>query len=175
MDIIKKAHNFAHIAHAEIGQTRKYTNEPYIVHPEKVAYIIKMIGGSEDMICAAYLHDVLEDVSIKHDAFGEDEIEYEFGKNVLELVKWVTDVSKKEDGNREKRKFKDIDHLSKAPAKAQTIKLADIIDNSINIVEYDLNFSKIYLKEKRLLLSVLHRGNKNLWNIANDILLKYGY
>lgn len=127
------------------------------------------------MICAAYLHDVLEDVAPKNDAFGNDEIEREFGKEVLELVKWVTDISSMKDGNREKRKKIDRMHIGSAPSEAQTIKLSDLIDNSLTITKYDPDFSKIYLKEKRLLLEVLTKGNKNLWNIANDILIKHGY
>lgn len=170
----RDAELFADCAHTEIGQKRKYTNEPYIVHPRNVAYLVKCIGGSDEMISAAFLHDVLEDVAPKNPFFGEEKILQRFGENILELVKWLTDVSK-EQGNREARKKIDRDHIAMAPSEAQTIKLADLIDNSLTICEYDPNFAKVYLKEKRLLLEVLIKGNKELWNVANNILVKNGY
>ncbi len=166
---------FADMAHGLFNQKRKYTNEPYIVHPRNVAYLVQMVGGTDEMIDAAYLHDVLEDVAPKSILFGEEEIERRFGIEVLSLVKWVTDISCIKDGNREKRKKIDRMHIGIGPKEAQTIKLADLIDNSLTIVKYDPDFSKIYLKEKRLLLSVLNKGDKNLLDIANNILLKNGY
>jgi len=41
-------------------QKRKYTNEPYFTHPFAVAKIIKSLGYSEDAVCAALLHDTVE-------------------------------------------------------------------------------------------------------------------
>lgn len=171
----KEAEYFAELAHSEIGQKRKYTNEPYIVHPRNVAYLVKMVGGSSEMVCAAYLHDVLEDVAPKCSLFNAKQILKRFGKEVLTLVEWLTDKSKPEDGNRETRKKIDRDHILSAPADAQTIKLADLIDNSMTIVQHDPDFSKVYLREKRLLLGYLLKGNIRLWQIANDILIRNGY
>lgn len=171
----QKAKYFANVAHSSINQRRKYTNDPYIIHPINVAYLVEIIGGSDEMICASFLHDILEDVYPKCNEFDEHLIKKEFGEEVLMLVKWLTDISIKEDGNREIRKKIDREHISNAPISAKTIKLSDLIDNSITIVEHDNNFAKIYLKEKRLLLGVLLDGNATLWNIANNILIKEGY
>jgi len=173
--MVRESEKFADMAHGLFNQKRKYTNDPYIVHPRNVAYLVKIVGGTDEMIDASYLHDVLEDVAPKSIVFGEEEIERRFGIKVLRLVKWVTDISCIKDGNREKRKKIDRMHIGMGPAEAQTIKLADIIDNSLTITEYDPDFSRVYLKEKRLLLGVLTKGNKDLWNIANNILLKHGY
>ncbi len=164
---------FADMAHSTIGQKRKYTEDPYIVHPRNVAYLVKLVGGTEDMIEAAFLHDVLEDVAPKEPRFGEDAILKRFGKDVLELVRWVTDIPRT--GNREERKKLDREHIKDAPPAAKTIKLADLIDNSLTIVEHDIEFAKIYLKEKRLLLDYLLDGNPFLWAIADNILIKHGY
>jgi (p)ppGpp synthase/HD superfamily hydrolase len=171
----KEAELFAFKAHASIDQKRKYTNDPYIIHPINVAYLVRIVGGSEDMICAAYLHDILEDVYPLNKYFNEEIIKEKFGENVLNLVKWLTDKSRKEDGNREIRKKIDRENISKAPMQAKTIKLADLIDNSITITKYDPNFSKIYLKEKRLILPFLIEGDNNLYKIANNILIRNGY
>lgn len=171
----REAELFSDCAHTEIGQKRKYTNDPYIYHPKNVAYLVKVAGGNDDMISAAFLHDVLEDVAPVLSKFNEEAIEQRFGWKILNLVGWVTDVSKPEDGNREIRKTIDRDHIAQSPAEAQTIKLADLIDNSLTITEYDPGFAMVYLNEKRLLLEVLTKGDKNLWNIANNILIKHGY
>ena len=51
----------ASTAHAAVGQFRKYSDEPYIVHPRDVAEIVKSYGGNTIQIQAALLHDVVED------------------------------------------------------------------------------------------------------------------
>jgi (p)ppGpp synthase/HD superfamily hydrolase len=60
----EKARLFAKAAHAAVGQMRKYTDEPYIVHPVEVAGIVRYWGGTDTMCVAALLHDVLEDTKI---------------------------------------------------------------------------------------------------------------
>ncbi|MGN6617321.1 MAG: HD domain-containing protein [Ilyomonas sp.] len=57
--VIEKVQDFAGKAHA--GQKRKYTPEPYIVHPVRVMQICKEYTSSILVLCAALLHDVLED------------------------------------------------------------------------------------------------------------------
>lgn len=172
----REAELFADIAHSHLGQRRKYTNDPYIVHPRNVAYLVKLIGGTDEMISAAYLHDVIEDVSDREpQLFGSPIILNKFGKKIFDLIEWLTDRSKPEDGNREQRKNLDREWIAKAPYEAQTIKLADLIDNSLTICQHDPDFAKVYLKEKRQLLEVLDKGNKFLYQIANDILIRNGY
>lgn len=164
MDIVEKARVFATAAHAAVGQLRKYTNEPYIVHPFEVAMTVKQVGGTPEMIAAAYLHDTVEDTHVTHET-----IEREFGPEVAEMVFFLTDVSKPEMGNRARRKAIDREHIAKADAKVQTIKLADIIANCTSIIKYDPEFAKVYLEEKRLLLEVLTKGDKILLDRARKI------
>ena len=52
MDIKVKALTFATAAHAAVGQLRKYTNEPYIVHPVEVAGIVSKVPGATDEMIA---------------------------------------------------------------------------------------------------------------------------
>ena len=54
----------ASTAHAAVGQFRKYSDEPYIVHPRDVAEIVKSYGGNTIQIQAALLHDVVEDTAL---------------------------------------------------------------------------------------------------------------
>ena len=56
---------------------------------------------------------------------------------------------------------------------AKTIKLADLIDNSKSILEYDPKFAKVYMAEKKLLLEVLEDGDKSLWLLAHKIVHDY--
>ena len=166
MDIVEKARIFATAAHAAINQRRKYTDEPYIVHPKQVAAMVETAGGTQDMIAAAWLHDVLEDTEVTPEVMRE-----EFGDSVTDLVLWVTDVSKKEDGNRATRKAIDRQHIAAAPGEAHTIKLCDIISNCSSIMMHDQDFAKVYFEEKRLLLEVLKKGDQGLYNYAERIVL----
>lgn len=158
MDIVRKAQVYAMAAHAAVGQKRKYTFEPYIVHPAEVAKIVAGVpGATPDMVAAAWLHDVVEDTGCTF-----TDIHMGFGIDIATLVQWLTDVSKPEDGNRAARKAIDRAHSAQAPAEAQTIKLADLISNSRSIVQHDPEFAKIYLEEKRLLLEVMNKGDAGL-------------
>lgn len=154
MDMVERARVFATAAHAAVGQVRKYTFEPYIVHPAEVASIVAGAGGSETMVAAAWLHDTVEDTGVTIEV-----IRAEFGTEVAELVGWLTDVSRPEHGNRAHRKALDRAHSAMAPAEAQTVKLADLIANTRSIIAHDEAFAKTYLEEKRLLLEVMTKGD----------------
>lgn len=158
MTQVQKARAFAIAAHGAVGQVRKYTGEPYHVHPAEVAHIVAEAGGTKAQIQAAWLHDVVEDTDVTIEL-----IEVEFGKEVAELVSWLTDVSKPTDGNRAVRKAIDREHTAQASVEAKMIKLADLISNTKSIVEHDEKFAKVYLEEKRLLLTeALHDGHPEL-------------
>jgi (p)ppGpp synthase/HD superfamily hydrolase len=158
MDLVSKAQVFAIAAHSAVKQVRKYTGEPYFVHPAEVAKIVAGVPGSTPaMVAAAWLHDTVEDTGITmHD------IHVHFGDEVASLVGWLTDVSKPEDGNRAQRKAIDREHTAAAPAEAQTVKLADLISNSKSIMRHDPAFAKTYLEEKRLMLAVMTKGDPGL-------------
>jgi (p)ppGpp synthase/HD superfamily hydrolase len=158
MNVVHKAQVFAIAAHSAVQQKRKYTGEPYIVHPAEVARIVASVPGStSDMVAAAWLHDVVEDTGCTY-----TDIHMNFGIDIATLVQWLTDVSKPEDGNRAVRKAIDRAHTADAPAEAQTIKLADLISNSKSIMEHDPAFAKTYLEEKRLMLAVMTKGDRGL-------------
>jgi len=158
MDVVRKAQVYAMAAHAAVGQRRKYTGEPYIVHPAEVAKIVAGVpGATPDMVAAAWLHDVVEDTGCTY-----NDIHMGFGTDIATLVGWLTDVSKPEDGPRWFRKKMDREHTAAAPAEAQTIKLADLISNTKSIMAHDKKFAKVYLEEKRLLLDVMTRGDAGL-------------
>jgi (p)ppGpp synthase/HD superfamily hydrolase len=159
-NIEEKAMVFATRAHR--GQLRKYTNDPYIVHPLTVAEIVRAVPNhTEEMIAAAWLHDVKEDCGVQL-----PEIAVEFGWPVATMVDELSDVSTHFDGNRKARKAIDLRHTAKASPQSKTIKLADLIDNTSSIVQFDPKFAKVYLPEKLALLEVLKDGDSELWKRA---------
>ena len=143
---------YATAAHAAVGQMRKYTDEPYIVHPIRVGDIVDKFGGTDEMISAAYLHDVVEDTGVSI----EDILDM-FGSVVAVIVDGLTDVSKSEDGNRAVRKELDRAHSADATWAAQFVKCADIIDNAADIGDNDPSFNVVYRKEMAALLKVLDK------------------
>lgn len=166
MNLIKKAIKYASYHHR--NQKRKYTNLPYIMHPMSVAGLVSMVTDDSNMICAAILHDVVEDC--EPTIF---DIKKHFNDRIFYLVDKLTDISKSSDGNRAERKKMDREHSATGDADAQTIKVADLIDNTSTIVYFDENFGKVYLREKQLLLEVLTKADKKLVEIANKQVSEY--
>ena len=84
--LIMKAYDYAEGFHK--GQLRK-SNEPYIIHPLEVAYIVSTLELDDNAICAALLHDVVEDTPATF-----DDIKKEFNEEVATLVDGVTKLGK---------------------------------------------------------------------------------
>lgn len=163
---IEQAKTFATLAHGE--QKRKYTGDPYIVHPAEVAFILATVGADENMIIAGWLHDTVEDTQATN-----EEIRELFGDDVAELVHYVTDVSRPEDGNRKLRKSMDRDHVASGTPRSKSVKLADMISNTSSIVQYAPGFAVKYMAEKRDLLNVIGEVSHPklldmAWGLVND-------
>lgn len=153
---------FATEAHGD--QQRKYTKEPYIEHPLRVAATVKSVPHTPEMIYAAYLHDVVEDTHVPL-----EEIKKRFGKVVALLVWELTDEFTKENYrhlNRRQRKKKEVARQATISNPAKTIKLADVIDNTRDIVKNDRNFAKKYIPEISALTEVLQGGDPYLLDMA---------
>ena len=152
---------------AHEGQRRKYTGEPYSTHPIGVSKIIEIIPDhTPEMVAAALLHDVVEDTPVTF-----SEIKDTFGTTVAEYVHYCTNVSEQGDGNRAFRKKMDADHFALGPYESQTIKVADLIHNSMSIIPNDPKFfHKAYKYEKQYLLDVLTKANPILKSQAQSML-----
>lgn len=86
VEIIKRAYKFAKEAHKGI---RRRSGEPYILHPIAVAKIVSQeIGLGSTSICAALLHDVVEDTE-----YTVEDIELNFGKKIAMIVDGLTKIS----------------------------------------------------------------------------------
>lgn len=119
MNIIIEAAQFANQAHQ--GYLRKYTGDPYIYHPMRVAGMVSMmLCSTEEMVAAAWLHDVAEDTK-----FSISDIKRNFNDEIATMVSWLTNGPHNMMISRAMQKEKDREKLSKAPNPVKIIKLCD--------------------------------------------------
>jgi (p)ppGpp synthase/HD superfamily hydrolase len=105
---------------AHKGQTRWDKKTPYEVHPIEVVRILRDMGVTDDTIlCAGYLHDVLEDTD-----YSRNNIDVKFGKRVSKLVQELTNPS---DDMTDEEYWT---HINKMSTDAKIVKFADIIANT---------------------------------------------
>jgi GTP pyrophosphokinase len=121
---IVDAYELANQKHA--GQTRS-SGEAYISHPIAVAYILLDMGMDTDTICAALLHDVVEDTDTTL-----DDIRRKFGQDVAVLVDGVTKIGKIPLFTKEEQLAKNVEKILFAMSddiRVIIIKLADRLHN----------------------------------------------
>ena len=123
--LIIKAYNYAKEKHGT--QCRK-SGEPYIIHPVQVAYILADIGLDEATICAALLHDVVEDTEVTHEDLVRD-----FGEEIATMVAGVTKLGElRYQASTEERQVENYRKMFLAMGKdirVIIIKLADRLHN----------------------------------------------
>lgn len=161
---------FAATAHA--GQVRKYDGLPYVTHPIAVMRLIyeTLPIVTEDELIGAVLHDTVEDTGV-----SLREIERRYGETATSIVYDLTDQFTPKAYphlNRKARKEMECARLADISEQAQNIKVADLIDNSTSILAHDLGFARIYLPEKKAVLSVLTKAHPDLRLIADRQLTK---
>lgn len=122
--LVEKAYRFAEEKHE--GQKRK-SGEPYFTHPVHVAYSLADLGLDTQSICAALLHDVVEDTETTY-----DDVTREFGETVTLLVDGVTKLDKIPYTSKEEQQIENLRKMFFAMAKdvrVIVIKLADRLHN----------------------------------------------
>ncbi len=118
------AYEFAAKAHE--GQKRS-SGQPYIIHPLAVAFILLELGMDTDTICAAILHDVVEDTPATL-----DDLKKRFGQDVAILVDGVTKLNKIPTFNREEQQAENVRKILLAMSqdiRVMIIKLCDRLHN----------------------------------------------
>jgi len=124
LTLLTRAVEFA--AHAHVGQTRE-SGEEYISHPLAVAYILAELQMDLETICAAILHDVIEDTGVSLVDLTE-----KFGPRVGKLVDGVTKLSRLDFKNRQEQQAETLRKMFLAMAedvRVILIKLADRLHN----------------------------------------------
>ncbi|MGI5911631.1 MAG: RelA/SpoT family protein [Syntrophomonadaceae bacterium] len=122
--LIERAYNYAKQAH--LGQKR-ISGEPYIVHPVEVALILTEIELDTSSICAALLHDVVEDTSLTSINIAD-----EFGEEIAVLVDGLTKLTRLDFASREDAQAENLRKMFMAMARdirVILIKLADRLHN----------------------------------------------
>lgn len=157
------------------GQVRKYTQEPYWNHVYAVAEIVSQyeISGIEIALC----HDLLEDTHCTEDDLRQELIncgylmdQVRFIVNgVIELTDQFTHEAYPQ-LNRKARKEKEAERLGQISYIAQTVKYADLINNSASITKYDQSFAKVYLSEKVDIIKLMNKGNQDLFERCAQLL-----
>lgn len=175
--ILEKVRDFADQAHGE--QRRKYSDEPYIVHPVQVMTICTKYTSDLAVLSAALLHDVLEDTVLSKEEmqdFLNTVMDNKKALRTTRLVEELTDVYIKKDFpklNRKKRKAREAERLAYVSSEAQTIKYADLIDNTENIVVKDPDFAFVFLSESQQLLTKMNKGHQALYQHAVTTIQTY--
>ena len=126
---IIKSYEYAVRMHKD--QKRK-SGEPYIIHPLNVAYILADLGLDTTTICAALLHDVVEDTKATYEDINEL-----FGEDVAELVEGVTKLSKlfKTAEEAQTENYKKMFIAMEKDIRVIILKLADRLHN-VRTLEY---------------------------------------
>jgi len=148
-------------------QVRKYTGEPYWHHLVSVAQIVSKY--EPDGIEIALCHDLFEDTKCTKTCLYEHLTEngYKHSEAIIirNCVVDLTDVFTTENYpklNREERKKREAERLGTIYELSQSVKYADLTDNTSSIVKHDKGFAKKYLQEKIRILDQMRNGNINL-------------
>ena len=154
LDLVTRAERFARLRHADQFRKGK-TKEPYIVHLEEVALLVKKWRGSDETIAAAWLHDTVEDCP----PTSIEELKLQFGTKVAGYVEELTDDKSLK---KEKRKLLQISNASKKTPEAALIKLADKSSNILSIANspplgWSLQRRLEYIKWARTVVGELPR------------------
>ena len=162
--LIKIATNLATASHR--GQVRKYTGEPYIHHPLRVAASVEAVfPGNPRAVLIAILHDVVEDT----DTSIED-IEELFGAIIAEDVAALTKISHP-GMNRAAVLAAYGEQLGKASVEVQVVKACDIVDNIESIAEHDPKFGVVYAAEKLEEIALLSKLPPNVAEYVKGIVI----
>lgn len=165
-NLLEQVTRFAASAHG--SQRRKFIDEPYIAHPIRVMALCKEYTSDEAVLAAALLHDVLEDTPVSKEEihqFLSALMDASSTKRTVQLVDELTDRFIKASypqWNRRVRKSKEANRLAAASGDAQTIKYADIIDNSAEFASQETDFTEVFLRECNALLKKMDKGNPAL-------------
>ena len=170
LNVIKKAYQFALKKHD--GQYRK-TGEDYISHPLNVSYILTSIYADFETISAGLLHDVLEDCDCTI-----DELEEEFGKNILRLVQGVTKLSMihfSTENDYLIDYYKKIIVGMSEDVRVIIIKLADSLHNMRTLWALPEDRQKVKAKETLEILAPIasHLGIHKIKSELEDLSLRY--
>lgn len=172
MDKIRSAYEYAAAMHE--GQFRK-SGEPYITHPISVAVIVAELELDTDSVCAALLHDTIEDCK---DKTNLDVLKKKFGAEVAELVDGLTKLTDIHFENKEDESIENLRKMFLAMSKdirVILIKLADRLHNMRTLnAKSESRQRSIALETMHVYAPLAHRlGIQKIKNELENLALKY--
>ncbi|MGI5893432.1 MAG: RelA/SpoT family protein [Candidatus Merdivicinus sp.] len=167
---IEQAYQLAAQAHE--GQLRQ-SGEPYITHPLSVAVILVELGMDTDCLCAALLHDVVEDTDITLDL-----IQKKFGHDVALMVDGVTKIRKIPLSTKEEKQSENVRKMLLAMSediRVIIIKLADRVHNMRTLgFKNESKQREISLETMEIYAPIAHRlGIRGVKEELEDLSLRY--
>lgn len=128
------------------GQVRKWGDIPYASHPFALAFMVSEYTSDEDVICAALLHDVIEDVPGQ----WRDDIREKFGERVLQFILEVSEdkdpnIKTDERATWAERKRKYVEGLKHHSKEALLIVACDKYHNLLTSMQaYEIDGDKVF-------------------------------
>lgn len=168
--MIMRAYNYAKNFHGD--QLRK-SGELFIIHPVNVAYILATLELDDTTICAALLHDVVEDTTVT-----KEDMEKEFGKEITEMVDGVTKLSTIQYTSAKERQVEDYRKMFLAMGKdirVILIKLADRLHN-MRTLKYLTRDRQIAISEETMNLYAPLANRLGVYSLKwelEDLAFKY--
>ena len=161
--VVKKAYRLAEDAHKF---QKRLSGEPYIIHPLSVAYTLSDYLYDYESICAALLHDVLEDTNISHEFMTK-----EFGIAITNLVDGVTKISMLKSQSTESKQAINIRKMILATTEDIRVILIKLADKMHNMST--LKFQP-EVKQKRISQEVIDiyaplAGRLGIYKIKSDL------
>jgi len=170
VNILREGILFAEKHHA--GQIRRFTGEPFVEHPKRVADHMYRLGYGPIEQLKAILHDVVEDTDATFKMVSD-----KFGKEVALSSYYLANpqsVNPIEDLKPNDIIHRYGQHISHGTDVDHTIKLCDIIDNVPSMCRYATREKAIsYLFEKRMFLEYLEGGLPQLIQAVSKLLDKH--
>lgn len=137
--VISKAREVAGFAHD--GQTRKGSNTPFIEHPIAVSEMIIKQGATKEVVAAALLHDVLEDVPPER--YSREDMLKDFGSKIVEMVDGVSEVKLDVGGRPRPWVDRKVDYIKRLKEGTDDMVLISLADKVHNLSSFINDYQKM--------------------------------
>ncbi len=159
-----KALSFAFASYGNLK--RKAKDTPYIIHPVRITLILRSVGfnefENEELMIAALFHDLCEDTNTTL-----EEIDKKFGEKIVSIV---NELTMPEDA-KDRKKDKWLENFMNSSKEAKIIKLADRIDNLLEMVDdWTVEKQIAYANQAKIVLKSCGDANKELADKLDEII-----
>lgn len=162
MNDFSKYWNAISFAFAKYNNLKRDNDLPFVVHPIRITSILRAYGfnefENEDLMIATLLHDLVEDTNLTI-----KEIEHQFGKKVASIVNESTKPM-----NAKKEQW--LETFKNYSKEAKIIKMADRLDNLMNMEKWDKQRKIAYLEQSKIIVTTCRDANQELANKLDEVI-----